>query len=178
MPIPTTVSSAHAVPWLLELTMSDLSTNQAVIPSTSIAHLFDHLDRQDVSLSSLVIHSNGVPIIITSMPEAYAYDRTTGDWGIIASSRWIAQGVIDTDGPVGQVLQAIQGQASARNGGSGDDTKRAIKSLEIGLYAARLLDSDVEYRTYLGRYIDLISQSGLKERAEGLLRDIGQRCQR
>lgn len=151
---------------------SDTQLSRLTIAATSVSHLFDSAESNDVSLTSLSVHSNSVPIIITSKPEAYAFDKEKQDWAVIASPYWSGDDV-ELDGAVAQIRQAVEG-----NGAFGDSDQRSLRSLEIGMYAARLLDSDTEYRAFLRRYVGLVSQLGMRERAEGLLKELAQRFQR
>lgn len=157
----------------------DIRTSKMLISPTTISHLVDATSN----LVKLDIRPNGVPIIITSQPTAYAYNAASGSWITIASPWWFESDSTSTTtnaptGPLSEVEQEIM--AAWKNRSSpvlGEKPEWWTEAIEMGhlenrMAAATLLDSKEEYMFWLARYTVVLGREGFRARAEELVKEL------
>lgn len=60
-----------------ELHVYDVRSSRSLFPPTSMAHILDSLDEDAaIDLHSFAVRANGTPVLVTTAPAAYLYDRT------------------------------------------------------------------------------------------------------
>jgi protein HIRA/HIR1 len=163
---------------------------QAVFAPTSLSSLLDppsssSMPSRPLEITRVDVRPNGVPIVITSEPSAYAYDPTAHSWAPIITpfllsgshsteSRRASQ-VPPTRGPLAELEAEI---SSAWKGSEeGDKPEWWDEAMEMGylenkLRAAVLLESREEYKVTLLRYAHVLGKEGFRARGEELVKDL------
>jgi protein HIRA/HIR1 len=150
----------------------------------SLAHLL-----QDTAMTSQ-IHSvdvwhNGVPIIITTLPAAYAYDPTRSEWTELASYSALRgvessrrSRVAHQQGPLSHIeSELLELSASLPVPSDSDkpewfDIASELSLLECRMRASVLMDSKDEYKYWAVRYARLLGEEDFRGRAEELIKEL------
>lgn len=132
------------------------------------------------------LRPNGTPILVTSEPAAWAFDRDMGVWTQIAAPWWSASPLNENEGrtrngrstPSGP-LADIEAKVAAKGRGTPPDPKpqwwdesTACGHYETRLHGARLLGSKDEYRHWLKEYAKYLGEEDFRGRAEDVLAEL------
>jgi hypothetical protein len=146
------------------------------VPARSILHLL----APNRDIAKFVLCSNNTPVVITTRPEAYAFDVSLGEWTVIVrdpSHAPSSRGDIASDGPLAEIEREVTAQVSTTNGAAdngsdlSDDGIVADQSARIQtrMCAAKLLGSRAEYRIHVEEFARALRNVG---QATELVRDL------
>lgn len=155
--------------------------------STSISHLLDGNGVSDpvspLGLVKLGVCSNGAPIVFTSEPSAFIFDRTQDEWAT-ASSPWqldyqnSSQAPPLSTGPLGDLDREMRSRyakgKSTVNGANPEhwDEMMLLSYLENRTRIALLMDSGAEYRHYVGERLSAYEKGNSRARLDDLIREL------
>ncbi|WVR00330.1 hypothetical protein IAU59_007473 [Kwoniella sp. CBS 9459] len=159
----------------------DTSRGSVVFPPTSLVHLLQPPATSAYSASLEIevcaIRRNGVPVVVTSEPAAYAYDPELADWVSISSPWWFESSPLSPNsvGPLGDIDRTVQSKWKGKKrdvAGEWWDEAIAMGHYESRIKACVLLDSDEEYQDWLIQYVRYLGNEGFLERAEEVLQEL------
>lgn len=164
---------------------SNTRTGKVLVPSTSFSHLLDppSSSAQPSPPINIVedVSPNGIPVIITSEPSAYAYDLERAEWTSIVSPWWLESSPL-TDrhhprGPLADIEQQVMDAWKGRPVDGIEKPEWWNEAIEMGhlenrMRAALLLDSGDEYKYWLLKYATILGKEGFRARAEELIKDL------
>lgn len=134
-----------------------------------------------------MVRPNGIPIVITSEPAAWAYDPEVSGWTQIASAWWgnsplnevrtrHGRSVPAQNSPLAEIEQRVSNltDGAASSGEKPEWWKEAmsIGHYETRLRASRLLESKDEYKHWLREYGKFLGDENFRERAEELVSEL------
>lgn len=151
-------------------------TRRALFQPCSVAHLIAS------GITKLDIRPNGTPIIFTSEPAAFAFDRELQDWTCVCSP-WYLSNSSDASrnrpsGSLSQIEQicrlSLQATSEAK---ANEKLQWWTEALEMGcldcrIRASALLDSGQEYRHWVMEYTSYIGREGFVDRADELVQEL------
>ena len=138
-----------------------------------------------VTIASLVARPNGSPIVCATSGVTYSFDSNLCSF-VKLSEPWWAEGSDAWSSRPGNsstqqdVVASIENAISERITPSRATTQRptwwtsalTLGHLESKLHAARVLESNVEYKQILLVYAEKIADEGFKNKAEELIKDL------
>jgi protein HIRA/HIR1 len=171
------------------LRVIDVRQGIASVSPISMAHLLDppRSSSSKITVSEIMLRSNGCPIVITSMPAAWAYDSAILGWVQIASAWWgnsplneartrASRASMTHIGVLAEIEQRV---AAGCDGNSSTKEKpkwwkeyMSASHYESRMRACRLLDSKDEYKHWLREYSKLLGEENFRERAEELINEL------
>jgi protein HIRA/HIR1 len=159
---------------------------QLIAPSPA-RHLIPDAADGDQPPFEIFLRPNGTPVLVTSEPAAWAFDRDLGDFQQIASPWWSASPLNENEGrtrnggrsgPSGPLAE-IEAKVAAMRRDPPPDPKpewwnetMACGHYDTRLRGARLLGSKDEYRHWLKEYAKYLADESFRERAEDLLAEL------
>ncbi|WWC91557.1 uncharacterized protein L201_006503 [Kwoniella dendrophila CBS 6074] len=157
----------------------DTRNGKAIFPSASLSHLLDppSTSSADLEIKECAIQPNGIPIITTSAPAAYAYDPSISEWLTISSTHHLSSSPLTTasQGIVGEVERTVRSLWKGKtrdNGGEWWIESITMSHYETRIKASILLDSTDEYQDFVSQYIKYLGNEGFIERAEEVLKEL------
>ncbi|BEJ17036.1 hypothetical protein CspHIS471_0604370 [Cutaneotrichosporon sp. HIS471] len=169
-----------------ELRVIEVKNRRKFVPPTPVRHLIPDVAEGDMPPVEAFLRPNGTPVLVTSEPAAWAFDREMGVWSQIAASWWSASPLNEHDGrtrngrsvPNGPLAE-IEAKVTAMRGVAPPDPKpnwwnesMACGHYETRLRGARLLGSKDEYRHWLKEYAKYLADESFRERAEDVLAEL------
>ncbi|KAF7427978.1 HIR complex subunit [Pleurotus ostreatus] len=160
----------------------NIKKQSAFFPSVSVRPL---LASPNNTITAAIVRSNGAPIIICSSA-VYTYDSSLLTW-VILGDRWWSEGSDAWQGRQrGNASSGSRGILSTIEStiGGGDETAAEVPRpqwwstaltlghMETRLHAARLLDSQPEYKQSLLVYAKKIADEGFRAKAEELVKEL------
>ncbi|WVF73156.1 hypothetical protein IAT40_007975 [Kwoniella sp. CBS 6097] len=160
-----------------------INTNKvsAVFSPTSLAHLLlptsTSSSTASLEITKCAIRPNGVPVIITSEPAAYAYDPALTEWVTISSLWWFESSPLppNSAGPLGEIDSTVQSMwKGKKRDAAGEWWNEAVVMghYESKIKSCVLLDSEEEYQDWLIQYTRYLGNQGFLERAEEVLQEL------
>ncbi|KAG5221367.1 HIR complex [Salix suchowensis] len=160
----------------------NIKKQSAFFPPVSVRPL---LASPNNTITAAIVRSNGAPIIICSSA-VYTYDSSLLTW-VILGDRWWSEGSDAWQGR--QRVNASSGSRGILSTiestiGGGDEaaaevprpqwwsTALTLGHMETRLHAARLLDSQPEYKQSLLVYAKKIADEGFRGKAEELVKEL------
>ncbi|KLT43237.1 WD40 repeat-like protein [Cutaneotrichosporon oleaginosum] len=168
------------------LSVIEVKSRRQFIPPTSVRHLIPDAAGGDQQPVETFLRPNGTPVLVTSEPAAWAFDRDIGVWSQIAASWWSASPLNENEGrtrngrsgPNGPLAE-IEAKVTAMRRDAPPDPKpkwwnesMACGHYETRLRGARLLGSKEEYRHWLKEYAKYLADESFRERAEDVLAEL------
>ncbi|WWD19490.1 hypothetical protein CI109_103951 [Kwoniella shandongensis] len=160
----------------------DTRKAKAVFPATSLSHLLDPPPSSSSTSAALVIKQctvrpNGVPIIQTSEPAAYAYDPTLYEWTNISSAWWAESSPLTNDargGPLAEIESAVASVSKGKKRSTEEWWNETVTMghYETKLSACLLIESVEEYQHWLVQYVQYLGNEDFLARAEELVKDL------
>ncbi|WVW85995.1 hypothetical protein I302_108033 [Kwoniella bestiolae CBS 10118] len=158
----------------------DTRYSQTVFPPTTLSYLLDapSTSSPPIEIKECTLRPNGIPIIITSLPAAYAYDPSVSEWTIISSVHHVQSSPLfssTTKGVVGEIERTV---GSLWKGKKRDESGEWwTEAMTMGHYETRikacvLLDSGDEYQENIIQYIKYLGNEGFVQRAEEVIKDL------
>lgn len=152
----------------------DVKSGKIVSSTTSVTHL------ADPDLASIDICDNGTPILVSTRPDAFAYDSDLQSWVPICEARLLEHDKPTGRGPQGVLsrveLQCVDSMKPTPNGTDTDlewwSETQQIALLEMRIKAATLLGSRDEYRYWLSQYAVFLARQSFIGRADELLKEL------
>nr|XP_019010171.1 uncharacterized protein I206_04639 [Kwoniella pini CBS 10737]OCF48952.1 hypothetical protein I206_04639 [Kwoniella pini CBS 10737] len=161
-----------------QIRVIDTRSSKALISSVSISHLLDDSSTSsNIEIKQCLIQPNGVPIIITSQPAAYAYDNSLSDWITISSTHQNSSSPLTTTstgivGDIESMTRSLWKGKRRDNGGEWWTESMTMSHHEVRIAAATLLESKEGYQEFISAYINYLGNEGFLERAEEVLREL------
>ncbi|KAK8853078.1 hypothetical protein IAR55_003779 [Kwoniella newhampshirensis] len=159
----------------------DIRKGKVVFTPTSLSHLLDPASSSTVPLQGLQINEctirpNGIPIIITSEPSAYAYDPAVCEWANISSGWWAESSTLvnGSRGPLAEIETVVASGSKGKKRLTQEwwNETIAMGHYETKLKACLLIESEEEYQYWLVQYIQYLGNEDFLERAEELVKDL------
>lgn len=166
----------------------DTRKDEASVVPISISHLLNapRSSSAKITLTEVMLRSNGCPIVITSMPAAWAYDSAVKGWVQIASAWWGNSPLNEVRtrhsrgsahaGPLAEIEQRVAAgctsSASTQEKPQWWKEYMSASHYESRMRACRLLDSKDEYKHWLREYSKLLGEENFRERAEELITEL------
>jgi len=146
------------------------------VASRSILHLL----APNLDIAKLVICPNNTPVIVTTRPDAFAFDIRLGEWTVIVNHPGhphSLRGNASGDGLLAAIEKEVARLSPALNGATRSETELSdneAASILMGqkalrMNAARLLGSTAEYELHVGDYAGAIKEPAL---ATDLIQDL------
>ncbi|BEI86202.1 hypothetical protein CcaverHIS002_0604890 [Cutaneotrichosporon cavernicola] len=169
-----------------ELRVIEVKNRRKFVPPTPVRHLVPDVAEGDMPPVEAFLRPNGTPVLVTSEPAAWAFDREMGVWSQIAASWWSASPLNEHEGrtrngrsvPNGPLAE-IEAKVAAMRSVAPPDSKpnwwnesMACGHYETRLRGARLLGSKDEYRHWLKEYAKYLADESFRERAEDVLAEL------
>ncbi|ADV24167.1 protein HIR1 [Cryptococcus gattii E566] len=163
-----------------QVRMLNTRSGKAFFPPSSIHHLLfpGSSSSHSFDIISCTLQPNGVPIIITSEPHAFAYDASLHEWTTIASPPIAGVQPLPSgpSGPLSVVDQIIAQSSplmtSEKSNAPWLEESYVMSQFEIKLRATVLLDSKEEHKHWLAGYMKYLGDENFAERAEEVMRDL------
>ncbi|WVQ81686.1 hypothetical protein IAT38_003811 [Cryptococcus sp. DSM 104549] len=156
-------------------------TGKAVFSPAPFSHLLESASSsQPLDVLNSSVRPNGVPIIVTSEPRAYAYDPALLEWTDISTPWWINESPL-TGGPPGPLTDIENAVAAAVGSGKERADRHKPKwwdeSLGMGHYETKLracvlLESKEEYQYWLLQYVQYLGNENFMDRATELVKEL------
>ena len=134
-----------------------------------------------IDVHGIVVTSTGVPIVITTLPAAYAYDTSQFQWVELFSSWWSDGLPVVKPKDCGSRMPLYEIECEVdklwdrvrieRDRPEWYEGGMWMSRLETRMRGAELLASQGEYRYWFGEYIQFMGREGSRERAEEVLQD-------
>ncbi|OCF32185.1 protein HIR1 [Kwoniella heveanensis BCC8398] len=158
----------------------DTRKGSVVVHPTSLAHLLQSPATSSgaaLEIKECALRPNGVPIIVTTEPAAYAYDRALAEWIVISAPWWFESSPLSSNsvGPMGSVDRTVRSMWKGKKRdavGEWWDEALAMGHYESRIKACILLDSDEEYQDWLIQYVRYLGNEGFLERAEEVIQEL------
>ncbi|WRT70374.1 uncharacterized protein IL334_007372 [Kwoniella shivajii] len=164
-----------------QIRVIDSRKGKTIFGSTSLSHLLDPPSTipatDSLEIKDCFLRPNGIPVLITSLPTAYAYDPSLSAWIIISSPRYI------TSSPLTSISKGIVGIIDKSTTALWKGKKRDpggewwTESMTMGHYEMRIkasviLESTDEYQEFASSYIKYLGNEGFLARAEEVLKEL------
>lgn len=163
-----------------DIVARNVRNGKAFSPPSSIHHLLfpGSSSFRSFEITSCTVRPNGVPVIITSEPQAFAYDASLHEWTTIASPPIAGIQPLPggPSGPLSVVDQVVAKSAPATTAEKSNapwlEESHVMSQFEMKIRATVLLDSKEEYRHWLLGYMKYLGDENFVERAEEVMRDL------
>nr|XP_018260715.1 uncharacterized protein I303_06430 [Kwoniella dejecticola CBS 10117]OBR82873.1 hypothetical protein I303_06430 [Kwoniella dejecticola CBS 10117] len=161
-----------------QIRVIDVKSGKALFPAASLSHLLKHPSTSvDLEILKCQLCPNGVPIIVTSSPAAYAYDASMPEWITISTSHQISSSPLGSSsiGIVGEVENTVKSLWKGKkrdDGGEWWTESMTMSHYETRINAAVLLDSKEEYQSFVSEYIKYLGNEGFLDRTEEVLKEL------
>nr|ODN94130.1 protein HIR1 [Cryptococcus depauperatus CBS 7841]ODO00483.1 protein HIR1 [Cryptococcus depauperatus CBS 7855] len=154
----------------------DIRTSKTVFSPTSFLHLLQ-TSTQLLDIASFSVRPNGVPIIITSKPQAYAFDSSISSWSTLCSPVQSSVLFGGLDGPLSAIEKAVSTAAIENLVDSQKNIQtpwweesNAMSQYETKVRAAILLGSKEEWRYWLFEHVKFLGEQNFLERAGEIIK--------
>ncbi|OCF74130.1 protein HIR1 [Kwoniella mangroviensis CBS 8886] len=157
----------------------ETKNGRSVFPPTTLSPLLDSpSSTTTIDIKECTLRPNGIPIIVTSLPAAYAYDPSVSEWTLISSKHHIQSSPLASsskgvDGEIERTVGSLwKGKKKDNSNQEWWNESMTMGHWETRIKACILLDSTDEYRDYIIQYITYLGNEGFIQRAEEVLKDL------
>ncbi|RXK39445.1 hypothetical protein M231_03278 [Tremella mesenterica] len=163
----------------------NVESRKLLHPVSSISHLLiDPLSSSSsastIDILELRLCPNGVPVVITTSPAAYAFDPALQSWTSICAPTHLTSTRTSSPsnvsrGPLADIESRLSSIDIRRDNGErpkGYDISVEINTLETRISACVLLGSREEYKWWIMRYAEVLVKEGYVGRMDEFVRDL------